>query len=368
MREFIIDKEDINKYSHTGWKDSVDFKSKDRIVDRRGKSKEQETIYDGRTYQVIAKKEREFSKWKRVIRILHAIWIIVSSFGKQWSSKQVKNLFKDHESKHFGMMKVDETATDFTVFFPEEMIREIFLILDEREINVCLKVNKKWRSFAQPLKDSYFLKKHAFGKQQWAEYLGDIGEEPPLPKNIVEILKGPCPFWPEKKVVDTHMLVLIPKTINNIPCNLSNLLLENLQKIPCIIDSGFYGFTQEQKSSYFDELVSHSHWVLMTKYMLEESKGKNYSAQEAIVAEYTKKIGINYEIPTLLDAIVCIIMHPLQSRKRLFIDTFLRFKENNPGRPLCINTHNPLHPYITSIFHFKDPKAGMAVLRRFLCY
>jgi len=52
---------------------------------------------------------------------------------------------------------------------------------------------------------------------------GDIGVEPPLPQNIHEILHNPCPFWPEKKVKDTHLLVLIPKTVNGQLLTLANL-------------------------------------------------------------------------------------------------------------------------------------------------
>ncbi|MGZ6330812.1 MAG: SH3 domain-containing protein, partial [Parachlamydiaceae bacterium] len=47
----------------------------------------------------------------------------------------------------------------------------------------------------------------AFGKAKWATYFGDIGEEPPLPNNIQTILSSPCPFWPNKKVEETHLLV-----------------------------------------------------------------------------------------------------------------------------------------------------------------
>ena len=54
----------------------------------------------------------------------------------------------------------------------------------------------------------------AFGKAKWATYFGDIGMEPPLPPNIHQILQSPCPFWSGKKVEETHLLVLIPQTVN----------------------------------------------------------------------------------------------------------------------------------------------------------
>jgi hypothetical protein len=85
--------------SHPEWIDSVKFKNK--IVDENGYSVG--TDYTGRRYQVV-KQERKFSKWERFERILLGIRIVLRSFGKEWSYKTVKNLFKkDHESRNYGL-------------------------------------------------------------------------------------------------------------------------------------------------------------------------------------------------------------------------------------------------------------------------
>ena len=47
-----------------------------------------------------------------------------------------------------------------------------------------------------------FKKYPFFGKVEWTYHFGDVGEEPPLPPNIKEILNAPCPIWPDKKVYD----------------------------------------------------------------------------------------------------------------------------------------------------------------------
>src|ERR1700722_3919862 len=62
------------------------------------------------------------------------------------------------------------------------------------------------------LKEKY--SKEAFGVKQWNTFFGNVGEEPPLPANINEILESDCRFWPGKKVYETHMLVLIPAKVN----------------------------------------------------------------------------------------------------------------------------------------------------------
>ena len=53
-----------------------------------------------------------------------------------------------------------------------------------------------------------------FGKAKWGKYFGNIGEEPIVPYNIRATLNKDCIFWPEKKVKETHLLVLIPKNLD----------------------------------------------------------------------------------------------------------------------------------------------------------
>ena len=54
-------------------------------------------------------------------------------------------------------------------------------------------------------------------------FFGDIGEEPPLPPNICEILASPCPFDPKKTVRETHMLVLVPARVDGEPLTLNHM-------------------------------------------------------------------------------------------------------------------------------------------------
>ena len=72
-------------------------------------------------------------------------------------------------------------------------------------------------------KISNFIPSIAFGKAEWGKYFGDVGIEPPLPANIENILNEPCSFWPDKKVKETHLLVLIPNTVNEKPFTMNYL-------------------------------------------------------------------------------------------------------------------------------------------------
>jgi hypothetical protein len=63
----------------------------------------------------------------------------------------------------------------------------------------------------------------AFGAAEWAAYLGEVGAEPPLPAHLASLLSSPCPFWPGKRVEETHLLCLIPATVNGRPLTLMAL-------------------------------------------------------------------------------------------------------------------------------------------------
>jgi hypothetical protein len=62
------------------------------------------------------------------------------------------------------------------------------------------------------------LGKNFLGAEAWKSQGIDVGEEPPLPSTITdELLNSECPLHPGEKIKDTHLLVLVPKTVNGAP-------------------------------------------------------------------------------------------------------------------------------------------------------
>src|SRR5690606_27236789 len=153
-------------------------------------------------------------------------------------------------------------------------------------------------------------------KSKWEYYFGDIGNEPPLPVNIKNILNSNCIFWPEKKVRETHLLVLVPKTVNGNP-----FCLDSLSKMIRDPKAG-----HKTRYRYYDDSVKKdlggesypSHWVLMTRDVIEGSRGKTYDAQKALIASHAKKNKIHYEMPTVLDAAAAILMHYVETGEALY--------------------------------------------------
>ena len=162
-----------------------------------------------------------------------------------------------------------------------------------------------------------------FGKRFWETYFGKVEAEPPLPKDIYNILQSRCIFWPDKKVYETHLLVLIPETVNGKPFHLN--ALEEL------IQSPKEGHKARYKN-YYDDVKKElgtkgapSHWVLMTRDVIPRSLGKKYDDQKALIANYAKKSGTPYTLPKALDAATVLLVEYVQTGKKLYPDKPLAY-------------------------------------------
>lgn len=165
------------------------------------------------------------------------------------------------------------------------------------------------------------LPKVAFGAVEWSKYFGDIGVEPALPANIDDILEGPCPIWTGKKMRETHLLTLIPATVDGQPLSL-NLLQE-------LIQSPKEGGYQTSYRYYWDKLKwqygtqtpSHSYWVMLSRDVFRDTRDKSFKEQRskfAIIGTYQQLRG---EVPGILEATVSVLMHYVRSGERLFSDS-----------------------------------------------
>ncbi|MCB9093236.1 MAG: hypothetical protein H6620_11820, partial [Halobacteriovoraceae bacterium] len=183
----------------------------------------------------------------------------------------------------------------------------------------------------------------AFGKAKWEKYFGDIGAEPPLPANIDEILNSPCPFWSGEKVRETHLLVLVPQTVNGKHFCLDSL--SELIKSPKTGNKTQYRFYSDYVKKELGAKSAPSHWVLMTRNVIPDSRGKTYDNQKKLVQSYAEKTKIPYEMPLVLDATTAILMHYVETGKALYTDdklgpqyTYTRCQKevNNNQWPMAI--------------------------------
>lgn len=158
----------------------------------------------------------------------------------------------------------------------------------------------------------------AFGKASWEKYFGDVGEEPPIPDTILRDLGNPCPIFEGKRVKDTHLLVLVPEKVGGEPLTLNLLesLIEspkgggNIAKYTC--------YDSDVKREFGNTPAPSSHWVLMTRDVLPDSRNQKYDDQLALVLALKERTDIPYEMPTALDALTSILMHHVRTGERLY--------------------------------------------------
>ncbi len=205
----------------------------------------------------------------------------------------------------------------------------------------------------------------AFGKEMWATYLGDIGDEPPLPPDIKAILSAPCPFFSGKKVEETHLLVLIPKTVNGKALT--------LQTIGELVKKPLKGTPTQYRDfrlgEYKDPPVDSSHWVLMTRDVIPGSLSKSYVEQQKVLKGYIEKAQLPYEVPCIIEATTCIFMEFLHSGKYLYSKdpwTYTRCQEKyNKDWQLCVGCFASAGLFVDCYLADYDHLIGVALRRKF---
>ena len=205
----------------------------------------------------------------------------------------------------------------------------------------------------------------AFGKEKWLKFLNvDVGLEPPLPADIYRILSGPCPFQLGKTIAQTHILVLVPETINGQPLTLK-LLGELVQRFLPGSQAGYY------KYSYFGQyntetLNGPSRWVLMTNDVIPGSRSVDYEAQKQLLSSTV------YKVPPLIKASVAILMDYISNRKMNFNRTkdswtYTRCQETSQlGWQMVVGGLSPAGLRILSFSSSDDDaRLGLAGFREF---
>jgi hypothetical protein len=198
--------------------------------------------------------------------------------------------------------------------FPDELIAKILINQDAYTLGSALLTSKRFhRIAARVIQDrARELPQAAFGAKQWKEVMGvDVGAEPPLPPDIYAMLADRCPFANNgKRVEETHILMLIPQTINGLPLNLQTFGELFKSKFPDVGNETGYRFVWHPilQNCLNQE---RSRWVLMTRDVLHSSRAKSYFKQKTLVENLGQK---KYEIPSALEAVVCILMEFARGR------------------------------------------------------
>jgi hypothetical protein len=206
------------------------------------------------------------------------------------------------------------------------------------------------------------------GEVEWKHYFGDVGLVPDLPTDMATILDGPCPFWPDQLVKDTHLLVLIPATVGGVPLTLNRL--GELVKHPS--HGGHrteYGCYHERvKAQIGKESPPRSYWLLMTRDVLPGSGSKVYEAQEEMVAAHAGRESVPYALPSVLEAATAILMHHAREGDRLFGNepwTYTRCQEVVDGWPVVVGSFSSEGLDVDYDYAACHRNYGVSCLRKF---
>ena len=131
-----------------------------------------------------------------------------------------------------------------------------------------------------------------FGASELKMHLGLDVEAPEVPEKIQQALEKPCPFWPNQRIKETHLLCLIPQDVTL--GALKNIAIAKLHN----------SSVTESNSPFLNSATGtakHPYWILITKKNIPNTQNLCFDKQKEIASKH------NYEIPTLLEAAVAVL-------------------------------------------------------------
>ncbi|MBF5059960.1 DUF294 nucleotidyltransferase-like domain-containing protein [Candidatus Neptunochlamydia vexilliferae] len=174
------------------------------------------------------------------------------------------------------------------------------------------------------------LPKIAFGPEEWEKYIGYVDKTVPLPSNIESILNSDCPIWRGKKTKDTHLLTFIPQKINGKPLTINSF--QDLIESKNLDDkaAAYRYYYVKLKEDLGNQKVPYPYWIMMSYDVIPNSRGKDYTAQEAMVKMLSKKTEQPYDLPKTLEATIVALTNYIRSKTMLYADkprTYTRCQE-----------------------------------------
>ncbi|MGI9297933.1 MAG: hypothetical protein ACR2QC_08550, partial [Gammaproteobacteria bacterium] len=230
----------------------------------------------------------------------------------------------DRVFQRFSAQEKDSENSTSILFLSDASLCRVFSFLDVPSGALAILLCTRIRAiFEGRILQRQFGINVGFGSQDWKKYFGNVGEVPPLPSNIGGILRSPCPFWPDKRVGETHILTLIPKTVNRKPFTLNGLqeLIQNPREKTA---TDFFYYSRLVQQELGDAEVEKTYWVLMTTDVIPDSRSKTYEEQKQLVKQ---KKAEGYELPSALEAAASILMCYFKTDEYTYESTYTRCRE-----------------------------------------
>ena len=196
------------------------------------------------------------------------------------------------------------------------------------------------------------LGKNVLGAEAWRKQGIDVGVEPPLPSTITEeLLNQACPLHPGEQIKDTHLLVLVPKTVNGEPytaVKLDELCATRKGSGDKLIYDGADGATAWKEKDWASTAQVESEWVLIPKSDPDRNKvpeGKHFRSKHIAAQQdvHDEHYGEYREVKTLEPMTAVLLNDLVNGEPRMLDGNRLRCAEPNAsGGRVCVGYFNAL--------------------------
>jgi MoxR-like ATPase len=186
------------------------------------------------------------------------------------------------------------------------------------------------------------LGKNFLGPDEWKSQEIVVGAVPPIPASITKaLLNEECPLHPGEKIKDTHVLMLVPKTVNGE--QYTALKLDEL----CAKRKGsgdkliFDDFSSWKSQEWAASPQAASEWVLIPKSDPDQEKvpagkhfrTKNIAAQQKVHFDHYSE----YREVKALEVMTMAVLYDLTHNARLLPTNYVRCEEANAsGGRVCV--------------------------------
>ena len=236
-------------------------------------------------------------------------------------------------------------------------------IKDPSYYSLVMATSRTWQQCVNPYVKGW-LQEFIFGAKDWARFFGGVGKEPPLPSHIFNILMKPCLYWEGKKIEETHLLILIPKSVDGV-----SLTLNRIQELIQSPKGGGYAtnykrYSEYEKKDLGDLEIEDSYWVLLTEEVIPSSQQQPFEAQKALLKETDR-------VPTTFEATLAAVVQYVEVGEKLCAEsspTYTRCQEkvNNKEWRVLVGSFGAKGIVINSHYdHVCTGDFGLRALRAF---
>ena len=266
-----------------------------------------------------------------------------------------------------------EQGRDYLAALPKATGSELRQIMEE-VLELRNEINRITALTAQEFVDTQVAKelgKNFLGAAQWKEAFGvKVGAVPPIPNSITKaLLNSDCPIEPGKLIKDTHVLMLIPKSVDGEPY--SALKLDELCSKSKVSGNKliYDGGSSWKGQSWASTEQAASEWVLIPKGDPDPAKvatdkhfrSTDIAAQDVVLRDHYKE----YREVKTLEVMTMALLYDLTHKERLLPD-YVRCEEANAsGGRVCVGVFNANGLRVCDVIDdYDDDRFGRALARK----